>query len=374
QPSQTTKPATTNPWPRNRNQLRNCLKNLTCAHAWGGNNSGQVGDGTTTKRSLPRRVPTLSGITSIAAGSSNGYALKNDGTVWAWGNNNYGQLGDGTTISQLSPVQVPGLTGINEIYTGSESSFALASDGTVWGWGYNSMGQLGDGTTTHRLAPVKLPITNVKMIAVGDYQSTYALKNDGTVWSWGLNYAGQLGYGSTGPATSSPAQVQGLPAVSFIDAGSSSAFALATDTTVWAWGENSSGRLGDGTTENRPLPVQLQPLTGVTKITAGSYGNVFAMRSDRSVWGWGSNAYGQMFDPFTSPGPNYPPYGGIRPIPADIPQLLGVSAIEAGGFGSSYVVKSDGSAWAWGHNYAGQLGDGTTTTRLELIPVGTAGT
>jgi len=193
----------------------------------------------------------------IAGGGHHSLALRNDGTVWAWGRNNYGQLGDGTTTERHTPVQVANLTGVQAIAGGFSHSLALRSDGTVWAWGRNSKGQLGDGTTTNRTTPVQvLNLTGVQAIAGGFFHSL-ALKSDGTVWAWGYNHFGQLGDGTTANRTI-PVQVADLTGVQAIAAGSDHSLALRNDGTVWAWGWNYLGQLGDGTTANRSIPVQVQ--------------------------------------------------------------------------------------------------------------------
>jgi YD repeat-containing protein len=149
----------------------------------------------------------------MAAGYYHTVALKNDGTVWAWGYNAQGQLGDGTTTQRTVPVQVMaspgvGLTNVKAIAAGYKHTVVVKNDGTVWTWGWNSDGQLGDGTTTDRKTPVQVSgLTNVKAVAAG-YYHTVALKNDGTVWSWGYNYYGQLGDGTSGDTASKSAPVQ----------------------------------------------------------------------------------------------------------------------------------------------------------------------
>ena len=150
---------------------------------------------------------TAAGVVGIAAGAGHMVALKNDGTVWAWGSNNHGQAGDGTTTDCLAPVQVLGLSGASAIAAGAYHSVALKSDGMVWAWGYNSSGQVGDGTTTDRHTPFQVTgLSGVEAITAGWYY-TAALKSDGTVWAWGDNDWGQLGDGTT---TQRNAPVQAL--------------------------------------------------------------------------------------------------------------------------------------------------------------------
>jgi len=230
--------------------------------AWGQNGAGQLGDGTTTNRKTPVRVLELTDVVGVA-GSNHSLALKSDGTVWAWGYNNSGQLGDGTTTDRNTPVQVLGITGVVSIAAGTWHNLALKNDGTVWAWGYNNNGQLGDGTTTLRTTPVQvLGITGVVSIAAGSWHSL-AFKNDGTVWAWGYNNYGQLGDGTT-TQRNTPVQVSGLTGIAGltgvvdIAAGYFHSLALKSDGTVWAWGSNSEGLLGNGYTTNSNTPVQVR--------------------------------------------------------------------------------------------------------------------
>ena len=207
-------------------------------------------------------------ITAVAGGLDHTIALKNNGMVWIWGSNYRGQLGDGTTTSRSTPVQVNGVSSVSAIASGQQHTIVLKNDGTVWDWGVNYSGQLGDGTTTDRSTPVQVSgLGNVTAIAsarVGDgcgyeLDHTIALKNDGTVWTWGYNYYGQLGDGTT-TNRSTPVQVSGLSGVTAIAGGGNHTIALKNDGTVWTWGYNYSGQLGDGTTTDRNTPVQVAGL------------------------------------------------------------------------------------------------------------------
>jgi hypothetical protein len=217
---------------------------------------------------------TVSGLSSVAlvtAGTSYSLALKGDGTVWAWGWNNVGQLGDGTTTNRSTPVQVSGLSGIVFIGAGSSHSFAIKNDGTVWAWGANSNGQLGDGTTTNRATPVQVAgLTGVAALD-GGQTHTVALKTDGTVWTWGANNLGQLGDGTTTQRTT-PVQVTGLAGVSAVAAGDTYfSIALKSNGTIYSWGFNNYGQLGDGTTTNRLTPVPVVMSVGPSAPTALNY-------------------------------------------------------------------------------------------------------
>jgi alpha-tubulin suppressor-like RCC1 family protein len=233
--------------------------------AWGGNGSGQVGDGTNVARRTPVQLLSMTGVTAIAAGSDNTYALKTDGTVWAWGGNLQGQIGDGTTSPRWSPVQVSGLANVIAIAAGATHAVALESDGTVWTWGDNAYGQIGDGTTTDRHSPVQVTSLGTNVIAIGaDANNSRAVQADGTVWSWGDNQYGSIGDGTTTGPRKTPVQTSTLINMAAADGGSYHGFAWDVSGTLSAWGDNTYGQLGDGTTTRRLSPVA----PGVTGVVA----------------------------------------------------------------------------------------------------------
>ena len=325
------------------------------------------------------QISTLTDVTAISAGSFFSLAAKSDGTVLAWGRNDLRLLGDGTTIQRTTPVQVIGLTDIIAVSGGGSHSLALKSDGTVFAWSFNNLGRLGDGTTTDRIIPVQVVgsggvgfLTDVIDIAAGSFHSL-ALKSDGTVFTWGANFNGQLGNGSSdGLAHPTPEQVKGPGGVGFltdiidIDATGEFSLALRSDGTVFSWGRNSNGQLGDGTTIQRTTPIQVVGqggigfLTGITTIAAGG-NHSLALRSDGTIVGWGFNIRGELGDGTTIQ----------RTTPVQTVQttgLKGVIAITAGRNNNSIALRSDGTIFGWGSNLVGQLGDGTFGN-IRLTPV-----
>lgn len=326
------------------------------------------GDGTTTARTSPGPVSALSGITAVTAGIGAGdadyaLALRSDGTIFAWGANDHGQLGDGTAMDRTSPVQVSG-SGVGTRYTAVAAgatyySLGISSEGTVFAWGSNVYGQLGDASGVDQATPVKvsgLVLSGVTAVAAADIHGL-ALKPDGTVWNWGFNGNGELGTGTVGGASGTPVQVTGLTNVTAIAAGNSFSLALKSDGTVFAWGTNLHGQLGDGTTTDRPTAVQVSGLSDITAIAAGREYFALALKSDGTVYAWGNNDSGQLGDGTTTQ----------RDTPVQVTGLSGVMAIKAGRY-HSLAQKSDGTIYAWGANFAGQLGDGTTTERHTPVP------
>ncbi len=367
------------------------LKGDGTVWAWGRNVYGILGDNTTTDRYTPVQVKGpgavgfLTDVKAIAATAWAGLAvLKEDGTVWDWGYNNCGQLGDDTTTDRWTPVQVKGsggvgfLTDVKAIAGGSSHKAALKEDGTVWAWGYNYLGQLGDNTWINRYTPVQVlgpggvgSLTGVIAITAGK-DHTVALKDDGTVWTWGDNTNGKLGDNTT-TNRNTPVQVKGAGGVGFltdviaVGAGEEHTLALKDDGTVWAWGDNNEGQLGDDTTEDRWTPVQvLGPggtdfLGDVTAIAGGGFFTV-ALKKDGTVWTWGNNEEGQMGDDTTME--RHTPVQVLGPGGTGV--LKNVLAVTAG-YRFTATLKNDGTVWAFGSNWTGQLGDNTST--LSETPV-----
>jgi alpha-tubulin suppressor-like RCC1 family protein len=330
------------------------------AVSWGSNNIGELGDGTFTSRSLYGAVSGLgSGIVQIAAGSSFGLALRSDGTVWGWGSNGAGQLGDGTTTpSQTTPVEVTGLSAVVAVAAGIDQSLALRSDGTVWAWGADRYGQLGDAANNAaQPTPVQVTgLTGVTKIAAGGLFSL-ALRSDGTVWAWGYNAVGELGNGTTADSNV-PVQVTGLARITAIAAGEGdSAMAIRTYpktgvTSVWTWGSNDAGQLGDGTLSSHLVPEQVTGI-GARGIAGIAVGNGFelALGADGSVWAWGADGYGQL-----GIGPQFTRF--TRPLQA-IAAGSGIVQLAAG-VNHALALRSNGTVLAWGKDSYGELGLGNT--------------
>ncbi len=327
---------------------------------WGWNYNGQLGDGTYDDRSTPQQISGFTGVKVVNAGARHSMVIKSDGMVWTWGRNIYGQLGLGTNLDEVSPTNILLISSASDISGGGNHSLILKQDGTLWSSGRNTIAQLGDGTTTNRNTPVQVlgspaDAAGRTILAAGNGHSI-AIKDDGTLWSWGYNYYGQLGDGTT-EHKYNPVQVTGLTGMSAGAGGNSHSIGLKSDGTVWAWGRNFSGQLGDGTNTDSHTPVQVSGLTGVIAVASGSWHSL-ALKADGTVWAWGENDRGQLGDDSTTK----------RNSPVQVSGLSDVVAISAGAY-HSLALKSNGTVWAWGYNYSGQLGDGTNTDSHTPVQV-----
>jgi alpha-tubulin suppressor-like RCC1 family protein len=339
------------------------------AVAWGSAYQGALGNGSTQDSGTPVYTLGLANALALAAGWDHGVAILPNQTLRAWGDNSQGQLGDGTTIGRTTPAAVASLTGVSRIAAGYVHTLALKTDGTVWAWGRNFYGELGDGTTVQRMTPVQVTgprgagvLSGVAAVAANSSEHSVALKTDGTVWSWGLNSSGQLGDGTTKQRTS-PVQAGTLTGITAIAAGNATTLALKNDGTVWAWGSNQWGQVGDGTTTDRKDPTQVKGtngagfLTGVVAIGTG-YGTSFAVTNDGRAWSWGRNARGEACTgTFTE-----------AHTPSPISSLNGITSIQ-GGFFHTALLRNDGTVWTCGDNWGGTLGTGRTDQFYMASPV-----
>jgi alpha-tubulin suppressor-like RCC1 family protein len=272
--------------------------------SWGDNGTGQLGDGTTISRSRYGDIGALDNVIRVAVGYGQLLTVRSDGTAWAWGSNFHGELGDGTTDARFAPVQVTGLTGVTQVAGGCDHSLALRSDGTVWAWGGNTVGQLGNGSTASSAVPVKITgVSQVTAIAAGWDSAVAIVAGGASVWTWGGNDNGQLGDGTlTGHAT--PVRVTQIGTVHIAGAavGYKSAAILGTDGSVWAWGNDTRGQLGNApaaTPVTRPVNT-IRADSGITQVAAGG-GDMVALKSDGTVLAWGDNTDGELGIGTTTP-------------------------------------------------------------------------
>jgi len=264
---------------------------------WGSNNYGQLGDNTIVNKSSPIQVGALTTWSVVSCHLSNFcHAIKTDGTLWAWGRNNYGNFGDNTTVNKSSPVQIGALTNWSKI-SSSIGVIATKTDGTLWGWGRNGQGQLGLNSYSNVASPTQIgALTTWSVVSTGGLHSL-AIKTDGTLWAWGYNGFGQLGINNT-VSRSSPVQVGALTTWSAVSGGAYFTLALKTDGTIWSWGLGSNGQLGaggGGAGYYRSSPVQIGALTTWSKIETGGRTGA-AIKTDGTLWTWGYNDFGEVGD------------------------------------------------------------------------------
>jgi len=315
-------------------------------------------------------------VISIWGGARGTIILKSDGTVWTWGANFGGKLGLGvdtnTLVRVLVPTEVHGtgnvsfLNSITAIMGGEMHNVALKSDGTVWAWGANFLGQLGDGTTNYATTPVQTgllstpPLTSVTKLGGRPYFSL-AVRTDGTIWAWGMNQVGQMGNGTVSPFVTIPGLVSNSSPGSAINnplqvtCGYQFGAALLTNGTVWTWGSGSHGELGNGTTGSSYIPGPVAGLSNITAISAGWF-HILARKSDGTAWGWGNNTSGELGDGTTN----------NRSSPVQVLNLSNVVAVS-GGDSHSSALLSDNTVWKFGRNDVGELGNGTADTNAHPL-------
>ena len=336
---------------------------------WGLNDFGQLGTNNITNLSSP--VQTVAGGINwkqVAGGSYYNGGVKTDGTLWMWGKNNSGQLGTNDATSRSSPIQtVSAGTNWKQVSCGEEHAGAIKTDGTLWMWGSNGFGRLGTNDTTNRSSPIQTITTgtNWKQVSCGNIHSG-AIKTDGTLWMWGYNFYGVLGTNDRTNRSSPIQTVSGGTNWKQVSCGGSYTAAIKTDGTLWMWGSNDFGQLGDNTRTSRSSPVQT--VSGGTnwKQVSAAHVNFHtgAIKTDGTLWMWGINGGGQLGtnDRTDRSSPIQTVTGGTN--------WKQVSCT----IGSTGAIKTDGTLWLWGSNFYGELGTNDTTTRSSPIQTVSGGT
>jgi alpha-tubulin suppressor-like RCC1 family protein len=340
------------------------------AWAWGRAIYGAIGDNTSVDKSSP--VSVVGGFADwaqVSAGQSSGnhtLGLRANGTLWSWGLNTNGQLGDGTVTNKSSPVLVVGgFSDWTQVSSGLDHSLGIRANGIAWAWGKGSLGRLGTGDTTNRSSPVSVAggFTDWNQISAGAYHSV-GLRKNGTAWAWGSNLYGQLGnYTYSTQSRSSPVSVLG----GFTDwiqltAGGNHNLGLRANGTAWAWGGNGYGPVGDGTVNNKSSPVSVVgAITNWIQLSAGAAHSI-GLRSNGTAWTWGQNTAGQLGTGNTT----------NRSSPVSVVGGF-TNWVQLSAGTGSFGIRGNGTAWAWGSNYGGGLGDGSIYTASKSSPVSVVG-
>jgi alpha-tubulin suppressor-like RCC1 family protein len=407
---------------------------------WGQDNYGQYGNGTinstpATDSNLPLHIGALTTWATVSMSGNSACATRTDNTVWCWGYNGYGQIGNGTTVDSSTPVAVTSTASWTQTAVSDYTSCGLQTDGTVWCWGYDGYGQLGNGAVGTTNVPGQLhsnacttysdncdpnalcantasgfdctcnpgfygngtqcadtdecadatsscsPVadcTNTAggftcacqtgfvgngevcdmafaQLAIGSLH-TCGIRSDGTLWCWGYNGYGQLGEGTV-TTRDAPTQVGKLTTWAKVATGDNYTCGVRTDGTLWCWGYNGYGELGIGSVATYYLPVKVGADSSWADVAAGT-NHTCAVKTDGTLWCWGYDGQGQLGDGAA----------GTRALPTQVGALTTWSKVYAGG-NTACSKKTDGSLWCWGQNNYGQIGDGTNIDRAAPVQV-----
>jgi alpha-tubulin suppressor-like RCC1 family protein len=342
------------------------LASSGAVYCWGDDTYGELGS-KTGNHTAPMRVAMPAGIsvTELAAGRYHTCVLDSSGVAYCWGRNEHGELGDGTTNGASAPraVTMPAGVSFTQIAPRGDHTCALASSGIAYCWGNNEHGELGDGTTTSGSSPepVAMPVgVSFTELAPGYYHGCGHAAS-GAAYCWGYNGFGELGDGTTTdePAPTLVARPVGA-SFTKLAAGDAHTCALGTPSPT-CWGFNEFGQLGDGTNTNQstPTPVAMPAGVSFTGLALG-WRHTCAVSADASAYCWGDNEKGQLGDGTLVSKPT--------PKPVTMPAGISFTGLAAG-YLHTCAVSSSGAAYCWGDNGNGQLGDGTSVDRLGPTPV-----
>lgn len=302
-------------------------------------------------------------FTDIKCGAYHNIALKPDGSTWVWGAGLTGALGNSAETYEYLPILLTNNPTL-KINCGKYNTFIIKTNGTLWGTGYNLSGELGvDSFESATFVLTQIGTANNWKDIAPNSDFTTALKTDNTIWAWGQNTSYQMGDGSCCSNRLSPGQIGTATDWKIIAAsGVNSAFAIKNNGTLWGWGSNIAGLLGSNLVSGYPFPTQHNPDTNWASITLGT-AHMLALKTNGTLWAWGAGGQGQTGD-------------GLAPAVLRYePLQIGTSTwkMVAAGANSSFGIKTDGTLWAWGQNDKGQLGIGAITAdQFTPVQIGTA--
>jgi|694.fasta_scaffold18899_4 alpha-tubulin suppressor-like RCC1 family protein len=329
------------------------------AWSWGRGSTGVLGNNSTSDRSSPGSiVGDFTDWVQLSAGDYQTAGVRANGTLWSWGFNQYGRLGDNTTTDRSSPVSVVGgFTNWIQVSAGRRNHMAaVQANGTAWGWGNNNYGQLGDNSSTTTSSPVSVVggFTDWTQISAGA-QHTAAVRANGTAWCWGRGYDGRLGNNNAYGNRSSPVSVVGgFTDWIQVDAGFLHTGGVRANGSAWCWGNNGNGNLGDGTTTARSSPVSILSAGLPRWVQISAFGRTGtgqhsgAVKSDGTAWCWGLNTGGQLGDNTTT--------GRSSPVSV-VGGFFDWVQISTG-HKHTMALRANGTVWGWGYRGNGRLGDG----------------
>jgi alpha-tubulin suppressor-like RCC1 family protein len=335
---------------------------ISTVWGWGANGSGRLGDNTTVSKSSP--VSVVGGFTDwcqVSAGGNHSAAVRTNGTIWAWGCGSSGQLGSDTITTKSSPVSVVGgFTDWCQVSGGLFHTAAVRSNGTIWSWGSGSSGQLGDNTLVTRSSPVSVVggFTDWCQVSAGDAH-TAAVRSNGTIWSWGIGSCGRLGDNTIVTKSSPVSVVGGFTDWCQVSAGGSHTSAVRTNGTIWAWGNNGFGQLGNNDFISKSSPVSVVGgFTDWCQVSAGVY-HTSAVRTNGTIWTWGCGTCGLLGNNSTV----------NRSSPVSVVGGFTDWCQVSAGRCHTAAVRTNGTVWSWGSNEFGRLGDNTIVDKSSPVSV-----
>ena len=323
-------------------------------YMWGTNGSGQLGIQSNVASNIPVKVNNSSStlpeksVKYVALGTYHSAAITKYGSLYMWEYNNYGQLGNGSTTNSYTPVKI--MENVAAVSLGDYHSAAITKDGSLYMWGENSDGQLGNGSTTNRSTPVKI-MENVATVSLGAWHSA-AITKDGSLYMWGYNNYGQLGNGSSGNYEKSVSPIKIMENVAAVSLGAWHSAAITKDGSLYMWGENSDGQLGNGTTNNLTRPQRIAVNVQSVELY-GSY--TTAISKDGGLYTWGYNLNGRLGNGTTT--------NSYTPI-----KIMSNVVSSAGG-SHTIALKKDGTVYTWGTNVYGQLGNGNNSNQTSPVAI-----